>query len=166
MINRGLLTVIGLAASLLFSINLAFSENSSGTSEPLEDSASNSMSPIGIWHKREATTKVEIYRCGLAHCGKIVYLRSPIDPKTGEPRLDNKNPDASVRNRPLLGANVLLNMIPVGQNFYEGKIYNAEDGRTYSGNITQIDPDRLKLNGCVLGGLICKSEKMVRASSS
>jgi len=32
----------------------------------------------------------------------------------------------------------------------------CEDGKTYSGNITMQNARSLKLEGCVLGGLICQ----------
>ena len=162
--NRLLLLVVGVAAGVVVSGNSAYSDNSSGTSEPLGNSAANSMSPIGVWHKRPGTTKFRIFRCGAAHCGKIVYLSSPIDSRTGKPRTDTENPNRKKRNRPLIGVTVLKNMVPVGQNRYKGKVYNPEDGRTYSGNLTQINSNQLKLGGCVLGGLICKNEKLVRVN--
>jgi uncharacterized protein (DUF2147 family) len=39
---------------------------------------------------------------------------------------------------------------------WSGQIYNAEDGKTYTGNITAQGPNALKLEGGALGGLICK----------
>lgn len=160
--NKHFLIILGIAAGLHISAIPAAAENSSGISEPIAGSGASSLSPIGVWHKRIGTTKFEIFRCGLAHCGKIVYLSNPVDPQTGKPRTDSENPNRKKRNLPLIGVTVLRNMVPVGQNRYKGKVYNPEDGRTYSGNLTQINSNQLKLGGCVLGGLICKNEKLVR----
>ena len=41
---------------------------------------------------------------------------------------------------------------------WEGSLYNPEDGNTYKGILTAQGLLNLKLQGCVLGGLICKSE--------
>jgi uncharacterized protein (DUF2147 family) len=43
-------------------------------------------------------------------------------------------------------------------------VYNAEDGKTYSGSLTLQDGNTIKLEGCVLGGLICKAQTWKRAS--
>lgn len=46
-------------------------------------------------------------------------------------------------------------------NYYEGDVKKLDEGKTYSGNAT-VTGDSLKLAGCVLGGLICKSETLAR----
>ena len=42
-----------------------------------------------------------------------------------------------------------------------GKVYNANDGGTYSGTITMISANELKLKGCIVAPL-CKTEKWSR----
>ena len=54
-------------------------------------------------------------------------------------------------------------MKPDGANSWKGKVYNAEDGKTYTGVMTLVNDNALKLEGCVLGGLICKGETWKRA---
>jgi uncharacterized protein (DUF2147 family) len=49
---------------------------------------------------------------------------------------DRHNPDASKRNRPLLGLPVLIDMKPTKSNRWEGRIYNAQNGKTYASNIS------------------------------
>lgn len=44
-----------------------------------------------------------------------------------------------------------------GGNRYKGTLISTEDGNEYSGTAT-ISGSSLHLSGCVLGGLICKSE--------
>ena len=93
--------------------------------------------------------------CGGALCGKLVWLR--------EPRKDTKNPDPAKRSRSLVGTRTVLGMKPDGANSWKGKVYNAEDGKTYTGVMTLVNDNALKLEGCVLGGLICKGETWKRA---
>ena len=38
----------------------------------------------------------------------------------------------------------------------------ADEGKTYSGYLTVLGPRELKLEGCVLGGMICKAETLSR----
>ncbi len=45
-----------------------------------------------------------------------------------------------------------------GPNKWKGSVLNLDDGKTYTGIVTLQDNKKLKLQGCVLGGLICKSD--------
>ncbi len=45
---------------------------------------------------------------------------------------------------------------------WKGNILNLDDGKTYTGFVTLPDRKTLKLEGCILGGLICKSDEWVR----
>jgi uncharacterized protein (DUF2147 family) len=42
-----------------------------------------------------------------------------------------------------------------------GQVYNAEDGKTYSGKITPLGANQLKLRGCVFFPL-CKTQTWTR----
>lgn len=110
----------------------------------------------GDWARPNGASKIRISSCGSALCGKLVWLR--------EPGADTKNPDAAKRSRPLLGVQVIQSMKPTKKgNQWKGKVYNAEDGKTYTGFIELADTNKLKLEGCVMGGLICKGETWTRS---
>ena len=102
--------------------------------------------------------------CGPELCGTIIALKEPNDPATGRPKTDKNNPDAAKRARPVIGIQIVFGMKPNGANKWSGQVYNAEDGKTYSGNITLQSATSLKLEGCVLGGIICKGQTWTRAS--
>ena len=120
--------------------------------------------PSGVWLRDTGTSKIQIYKCGNAYCGKVVWLRDPIDPATGKPKTDNKNPDASRHNRPLIGTQVILNMKPDGDDKWKGRVYAADEGKTYTGTMALVGANTLNLAGCVLGGLICKTSKLTRSN--
>lgn len=44
---------------------------------------------------------------------------------------------------------------------YKGKVNKLDEGKTYSGKAS-VSGNTLSLSGCVLGGMICKSEKLAR----
>lgn len=44
---------------------------------------------------------------------------------------------------------------------YEGKVNKLDEGKTYTGKAS-VSGSRMKLAGCVLGGIICKSETLRR----
>ena len=121
--------------------------------------------PMGTWHTEEGKATVRIAACGPALCGTIISLKAANDPDTGKPQLDNHNVDASLRSRPMVGVQVVLGMKPSGTaNKWSGQVYNAEDGKTYTGSLTLQDANTIKLEGCILGGLVCKAATWTRAS--
>jgi hypothetical protein len=75
---------------------------------------------------------------------------------------DKNNPDASKQNRPTLGMPILLDMKKKpGVNAWEGEVYNAKDGQTYSATIKPVGTDQLEIQGCVLG-FLCGGETWTR----
>ena len=121
--------------------------------------------PMGTWHTEEGKATVRIAACGPALCGTIIALKEANDPDTGKPKTDKNNVEASLRNRPMIGVPIVLSMKPSGTaNKWSGQVYNAEDGKTYSGSLTLQDANTIKLEGCILGGLVCKAATWTRAS--
>ncbi|MCV0427973.1 MAG: DUF2147 domain-containing protein [Roseibium sp.] len=111
----------------------------------------------GDWVRPNGASKIRISSCGNSLCGKLIWLK--------DPRNDTQNPDASKRSRPLVGVEIVQSMKPTGKtNQWKGKVYNAEDGKTYTGFIELTSTNKLKLEGCVMGGLICKGETWARAN--
>jgi uncharacterized protein (DUF2147 family) len=116
---------------------------------------------FGTWLTGDKAGQVRIVNCGGALCGNLVWLKEPNDPATGRPKTDKHNADASKQSRPLLGVPVVLAMKPSGQGQWSGEVYNAEDGKTYSGSFTLTGPDTADLKGCVLS-ILCKSQTWTR----
>ena len=80
---------------------------------------------------------MRITNCGGALCGALVWLKEPNDPETGRPKTDKNNADASKQSRPLLGVQIVLGMKPSGTpDQWSGNVYNASDGKTYTGSFT------------------------------
>ena len=88
--------------------------------------------PEGVWLSEDGGAKVQFANCGCKLCGTVAWLNEPNDPKTGKPKTDTRNPDPTKRARPLLGLQVVLGLTANGPKKWSGKIYRAEDGRTYS----------------------------------
>jgi uncharacterized protein (DUF2147 family) len=120
--------------------------------------------PRGNWMTENGKAKVAIASCGSALCGNIVALTEPNDPATGTPKTDKNNPDAAKRVRPMLGVQIVIGMKPDSADKWKGEVYNAEDGKTYSGSITLVNATTLTLQGCALGGLICKNQTWTRTN--
>lgn len=120
--------------------------------------------PVGTWLTGDKKGKVKIVNCGGAICGTLSWLAEPNDPDTHQPKTDKHNSNASLQGRPLLGIPIVLNMKPVGGDKWEGQVYNAEDGGTYTGSFTMSGPNTAELKGCVMGGIICKGQTWTRSN--
>jgi uncharacterized protein (DUF2147 family) len=119
--------------------------------------------PLGTWLTQTGTSRIRVADCGGALCGTIVWLKEPNDPDTGKPKTDKNNSDESKRSRPMIGVPIVLSMKPAGAGKWTGQVYNAEDGKTYSGNLTEAGAN-LQLQGCALGGLVCKTQTWTKVN--
>jgi uncharacterized protein (DUF2147 family) len=117
--------------------------------------------PSGIWLTQAGDAKVRVSKCGGGICGVVVWLRDPINPATGRPQVDDKNPNPALAKRPMIGLPLFSGMQPSGPNKWSGQIYNADDGGSYASNISVPGPDRLKVEGCV--GALCGGENWTRS---
>lgn len=112
--------------------------------------------PTGDWRVAKGVATIRIVNCDEQYWGVVVWEQTP--------GTDSKNPDPNLRSRPTLGMPVLLGMTPTKPNEWSGDIYNAQDGRTYSASISLLQPDLLKVQGCVLG-FLCGGENWTRVLS-
>ncbi len=115
--------------------------------------------PVGVWLTEDGEARVQIFNCGQALCGKIISLKEPNYPETGQPKVDKFNRDLSKRALPIVGLKIISGLKPAGTpDRWEGSLYDPEEGNTYKGILTVQGALAMKLQGCVLAGLICKSE--------
>ncbi|GLK57729.1 uncharacterized protein (DUF2147 family) [Methylopila capsulata] len=112
--------------------------------------------PLGLWSTPGGKAKVKISACGAALCGAIVSLREPTD-ETGKAKLDINNVDKAKQGRPIVGLSLLSGMKPDGAR-WTGQIYNPGDGKTYKAYMTPQSDGALKIEGCALAGLVCKTQ--------
>jgi len=88
---------------------------------------------LGVWLNEDKDAHVQIYTENDKFYGKIVWLKNPIDDETGEPKLDDKNEDESMRDRPVMGLMLLRDFVFDGDDEWEdGKIYDPKNGKDYS----------------------------------
>jgi uncharacterized protein (DUF2147 family) len=92
-------------------------------------------------------------------CGTIIWIKDAIDPATGKPPVDDKNPDPAKRNRKIVGLRIFA-MAPDGQGNWAGPIYNSDDGQNYAGKLVPRGADQLQVNGCA--GALCGGELWTR----
>lgn len=117
---------------------------------------------LGEWLTAGGESRVEIYKCdSVTYCGKIVWLRDPL--KEGKPVVDDKNPEDSLKSRPVLGLLILRRFTYAGDHVWsEGKIYDPKSGNDYSAKMTLVDEKNLDLRGYVMIPLFGRTEKWTR----
>ncbi|HEU4429015.1 MAG TPA: DUF2147 domain-containing protein [Myxococcota bacterium] len=106
----------------------------------------------GLWATPGFGSIVELAPCAEAPatvCGRIVWLWEPNDER-GRPRVDRNNPDRAARTRALVGTQIASGLRETEPGVWsEGRIYNPDDGRTYTGAI-RARGSVLELEGCAL----------------
>jgi uncharacterized protein (DUF2147 family) len=124
-------------------------------------SAATAGDPSGTWIMTNGKLTVRVSKCGGGLCGSLVALKEPLD-KQGRPKVDKRNPNPSLRKRPLLGVSLFSGVRPKGDDKWTGSIYNPDDGKTYSATV-KYEGSRMNVKGCV-AGVFCKTNKFVRVN--
>ena len=97
---------------------------------------------VGFWKTEKGSAIFSVYKTCGEFVGKIVWLDSAY--------IDKKNPDESLRSKPILGTTPMKKLTyNIRKNSWEnGKVYDAESGKTYSCKITvSSDLEKLFLRG-------------------
>lgn len=107
---------------------------------------------IGIWWNEEKTSKIEIEKKDGEYIGTIVFI-VPENYENGQPPKDDENPDESLRDRSILGLQILKGFTynEKKEEWSGGKIYDPDSGNTYDCYSWLENSDLLKLKGYVAG---------------
>ena len=95
-------------------------------------------------------SQIQIYKTTNGkYYGKIVWLKEPN--KNGKPKVDDKNPDAKLQNRPIMDLLILKDFTyNNGDNEWSnGTIYNPTSGKTYNCYMHFETATRLKIRGYI-----------------
>jgi uncharacterized protein (DUF2147 family) len=112
--------------------------------------------PIGDWLVKDGYANIRIDNCAGKLWGIVVWEK--------EPGVDSENPDPAKKTRPTLGMPVLMGLAPTKPNKWEGEIYNSQNGKMYSANISVVDENTLELEGCLVWPL-CLAQKWTRVKT-
>ena len=124
---------------------------------------------LGIWYNQDKDAQIELYKCALKYCGKIVWLKTPDYPEgsadgtPGTPKLDHNNPDTVRKKDPIIGLNIVRDFSFDEENRWAGgTVYDPKNGKTYSGKMTLVSPQRLDLRGYIGISLIGRTTSWSR----
>ena len=113
----------------------------------------NAAGPLGLWSAGDGRIHVKIDHCGEVLCGKIVWI-SEAEAK-----------EASSKGLPsIIGLQLLSELRPSSNRHgqWEGKVYNLQDGRTYSVYL-RPSSNQMEVEGCLL--IFCRTQIWPRVES-
>jgi uncharacterized protein (DUF2147 family) len=108
--------------------------------------------PDGTWINPRGTVAVKAGDCGGKLCGWVSWANATALADAA---------DAGVRR--LVGTELLQDYKPGGHRRWIGRVYVPDMGRSFQSTIEEVDASHLKISGCILGGLLCKSQIWRRA---
>lgn len=103
--------------------------------------------PHGVWLRPDGGEQFSFYDCdGGLLCAKLVSVAKEEDAKA-------------------VGTVILRGAAKSGPNEWKGKLYNAQDGKTYEGYVILRSANELRLKGC-LWGVLCSGETWTRVAAA
>lgn len=125
---------------------------------------------VGVWKTAETDkgySHVKIFEDAGEYHGEIIWLLKPNYPAdepdglAGKPKVDRKNPDKNLRNRPILGLRLLDGFEFKGSEWSSGTVYDPENGKTYK-CVMKLDGDTLNVRGYVGFSLLGRTTEWTR----
>lgn len=124
---------------------------------------------VGLWatdpDSEDGQAHVEIFEKNGKFHGKLVWLEEPVYPAdddggmAGKPKVDRENPDASLRDRPIQGLQIMFDFDYAGDNkFKKGTIYAPDEGKTYKCKLAFDEDGNLKVRGYIGLAMIGRTE--------
>lgn len=109
-------------------------------------------SPIeGLWKNPIGSAIIAIAPCGNAFCGKVVWASA------------RGQREVAKNTSHIVGTVVLTDVRPKA-NEWAGKLYIPDDNIHVSAKLQVLNANQLKLTGCGLVGLICRSQVWTRTT--
>ena len=114
--------------------------------------------PIGDWLVKDGYANIRIDICSGKLWGIVAWEKTPGG-------LDVENPDPTKKGRPTLGIPILMGLAQKGPNKWQGEIYNSQNGKMYSANVSLADENTLDLEGCLFTDFMCLTQKWTRVTT-
>ena len=103
----------------------------------------------GLWKNPIGSAIIDVAPCGKALCGKVVWASA-----RGQREVAKNTPN-------VVGTTVLTDLKPKGKG-WAGKLFVPDDNIHVSARLQLLSATQLKLTGCALAGVICRSQIWTR----
>ena len=127
--------------SFLFALTLAAAAG--GTVEPA----------VGLWTNPKGSLTVRTRRCGAQLCATVVSASERAKLKAANAGIDQ-----------LIGTEIFSDYRRDGDG-WAGTLFVADRGKRVSSTLQVAGGDRLKISGCLIGRMLCKSQVWTRADA-
>lgn len=104
----------------------------------------------GYWKNPIGSAIIAIAPCGDSLCGKVVWASA-----RGRREVAKNTPN-------VVGTTVLTDLKPSGSR-WTGNLYIPDDNIHVSAKLQLVDHNHLKLTGCAIMGLICRTQIWTRS---
>lgn len=106
----------------------------------------------GYWSNQTGSVTVLIAPCVQdGWCGTVQWAS------------DKAKADAARHGTPtLVGTELLHGFIAVAPDRWKGRLFIPDMNRTSKAELRLVDPDRVRIRGCAVGGMVCKSQTWTR----
>ena len=108
----------------------------------------------GQWTNYKKNVVVAVERCGPAYCGRVVQASERAKEKARKGGTPN-----------LVGTQILTGLKPIGDGKFRGRAFVPKRNIHATATVRQLSDDVMQVQGCVLGGLLCDSERWTRITS-
>jgi uncharacterized protein (DUF2147 family) len=103
------------------------------------------------WRNPGNSVHVRIDKCGDRLCGTVTWANAKAQADARKGGTEN-----------LVGTRLFRDLEPAGTGKWRGKVFVPDIRKTFSGTISFTDPETMVGKGCVLFGVICKSQAWKR----
>jgi uncharacterized protein (DUF2147 family) len=103
----------------------------------------------GLWKNPIGSAIISVAPCGSALCGKVVWASA------------RGQREVATTTTHVVGTTVLTNVKPKGRG-WTGRLFIPDDNIHVSAKLQLLSATQLKLTGCGLAGLICRSQVWTR----
>ena len=117
---------------------------------------------IGVWEAGGGKGHVQIFKQNGKYYGKIIWLKSGAKEPDGGLKLDKKNPNPALRNKPIIGTLLLKDFVYKDGEWTDGVIYDTSAGKEYDAYIKMKNSNTLAVRGYVGFSLMGKTDIWTR----
>ena len=107
----------------------------------------------GNWRNPGGSVVVAIAPCGDAYCGKVDWAS---DQAKADARRGGTDP--------LIGVQLMTDFRAAGPGKWRGRLFIPDLNRRSKAELRMVGTDRLKVIGCAVGRVICKSQYWTRST--
>lgn len=105
----------------------------------------------GEWKNTKNTIHMRVQPCGAGMCGTVIWAGD-------QQRADAKKGSG----KELIGSMLLRNLVRGEDGKWRGKVYVPDIDSNVSATVIQLDRNTIRITGCTLVGLICRTQHWQR----